>query len=63
MCDKELLAKAGYGVYVKARKNRTTNKLMIAAEGDAYSELLQTLERLDIPYLQTYWLNNCLHVR
>lgn len=50
MCSKELVMKIGYGIYVKARRNRINNRLMIAAEGGADGVLIETLERLNIPY-------------
>ncbi len=50
MCAKELIMKIGYGVYVKARRNRINNRLMIAANGGPDSVLIETLDRLKIPY-------------
>lgn len=50
MCSKELIIKIGYGVYAKARKNRINNRLMIAASGGSDGVLIETLDRLNIPY-------------
>ncbi|ELH0896867.1 S-adenosylhomocysteine hydrolase [Vibrio fluvialis] len=50
MCSKEILIKIGYGVYAKARRNRINNRLMFAACGGPDSVLIETLERLKIPY-------------
>jgi hypothetical protein len=50
MCSKELIIKIGYGVYAKARRNRINNRLMIAANGGPDRVLIETLERLDVPY-------------
>ncbi len=50
LCKKELLMKIGYGIYTKARKNRINNRLMPAASGGPDSILLETLQRLNVPY-------------
>lgn len=44
------LIKAGYGVYIKARRNRINNQLMLDIKGGADAALLETLKRLKVDY-------------
>ncbi|WP_409160500.1 DUF6088 family protein [Pectobacterium sp. B2J-2] len=45
-----LLLKVGYGVYTKARQNSITGNIMPAAPGGSSAVIIETLERLNIPY-------------
>ncbi|GKW26760.1 DUF6088 family protein [Pectobacterium polonicum] len=45
-----LLLKVGYGVYTKARQNSITGNIMPAAPGGSSAVIIETLERLNVPY-------------
>ncbi|EWH09025.1 hypothetical protein DS2_14664 [Catenovulum agarivorans DS-2] len=45
-----LLMKIGYGLYVRARKNRITGKLMPDNDGGADGVLIEAMERLGVDY-------------
>ncbi|MBG3130313.1 S-adenosylhomocysteine hydrolase [Proteus mirabilis] len=46
-----VLLRVGQGVYTKARRNQITGKTMPAAPGGSASVIIETLDRLKIPYL------------
>lgn len=46
----EMLLKVGYGVYVRARKNRLTGNLMPDSPSGSDGVLLEVLDRLKVPY-------------
>ena len=50
LLEQGALLRVGYGVYIKARKNRFTNEPMPDIEGGTDAVLLEVLDRLQVNY-------------
>lgn len=50
LAQEGLLIKIGYGLYVRARKNRITGKLMPDNDGGADGVMIEAMERLGVDY-------------
>lgn len=50
ICKKNVLLRISYGVYTKVRFNRINNHLMFSSPGGPDAVLIETLNRLNIPY-------------